>query len=276
MALRRFKPTSPGRRFMTVSDFAEVTKSSPERAVPGQLNTTGGRNNNGRITTRHQGGGHKRRYRLIDFKRLHDGIPAKVAAIEYDPNRSARIALLHYADGLKAYILAPAGLRVGSQVSSGPAADIKPGNALPLENIPTGTLVHNVELKPGRGGQIARSAGSGVQLVAKDAGYATLRLPSGEMRRVQLTCRATVGQVGNLDHGNITGGKAGRSRWLGKRPTVRGSGVNPAAPPRGGGEGKPRGGRHPVPPWGVPTLGKRTRPKHKQSDKLIIRGRRRG
>ena len=207
---------------------------------------------------------------------LHDGVPAKVAAIEYDPNRSARIALLHYADGLKAYILAPAGLRVGSEVSSGAGADIKPGNTLPLENIPTGTLVHNVELKPGRGGQIARSAGSGVQLVAKDAGYATLRLPSGEMRRVLLTCRATVGQVGNLDHGNITGGKAGRSRWLGKRPTVRGSAMNPVDHPHGGGEGKSKGGRHPVTPWGVPTLGKRTRRKHKESDKLIVRGRRRG
>ena len=184
MALRRFKPTSPGRRFMTVSDFADVSKSKPEKALTEKLTKKGGRNNNGRITTRHQGGGHKRRYRLVDFKRTHDGVPAKVAAIEYDPNRSARIALLHYADGLKAYILAPAGLRVGSEVSSGPGADIKPGNTLPLENIPTGTLVHNVELKPGRGGQMARSAGSGIQLVAKDAGYATLRLPSGEMRRV--------------------------------------------------------------------------------------------
>ena len=205
-----------------------------------------------------------------------DGIPAKVAAVEYDPNRSARIALLHYADGFKAYILAPAGLRVGSEVQSGPDADIKPGNALPLENIPTGTLVHNVELKPGKGGQMARSAGSGIQLVAKDAGYATLRLPSGEMRRVLLTCRGTIGQVGNVDHGNITGGKAGRSRWLGKRPTVRGSAMNPVDHPHGGGEGKSKGGRHPVTPWGVPTLGKRTRGKHKESDKLIVRGRRRG
>src|ERR1700733_6819477 len=193
MPVRRFKPTSPGRRFMSVSDFAEVTKSTPEKALTEKLTKKGGRNNNGRITTRHQGGGHKRRYRVIDFKRLHDGVPATVAAIEYDPNRSARIALLHYADGLKAYILAPAGLRVGAEVSSGVGADIKPGNALPLENIPTGTLVHNVELKPGRGGQIARSAGSGVQLVAKDGNYATLRLPSGEMRRVLMTCRATVG-----------------------------------------------------------------------------------
>ena len=276
MPVRRFKPTSPGRRFMTVSDFAEVTKSKPEKALTEKLTKKGGRNANGRITTRHQGGGHKRRYRVIDFKRAHDGVPARVAAIEYDPNRSARIALLHYADGLKAYILAPAGLRVGAEVGSGPGADIKAGNALPLENIPTGTLIHNVELKPGRGGQLARSAGAGVQLVAKDAGYATLRLPSGEMRRVLLTCRATVGQVGNLDHGNLSGGKAGRSRWLGKRPTVRGSAMNPVDHPHGGGEGKSKGGRHPVTPWGVPTLGKRTRRKHKESDRLIVRGRRRG
>jgi large subunit ribosomal protein L2 len=276
MPVRRFKPTSPGRRFMTVSDFAEITKSKPEKALTEKLTKKGGRNNNGRITTRHQGGGHKRRYRIVDFKRTKDGVPAKVAAIEYDPNRSARIALLHYADGFKSYILAPAGLRVGSFVQSGPDADIKPGNALPLENIPTGTLVHNVELKPGKGGQMARSAGSGIQLVAKDGGYATLRLPSSEMRRVLLTCRATVGQVGNVDHGNITGGKAGRSRWLGKRPTVRGSAMNPVDHPHGGGEGKSKGGRHPVTPWGVPTLGKRTRSKHKESNNLIVRGRRRG
>jgi large subunit ribosomal protein L2 len=276
MPVRRFKPTSPGRRSMSVSDFAEVTKARPEKALTEKLTKKGGRNNMGRITTRHQGGGHKRRYRLIDFKRTKDGVPAKVAAIEYDPNRSARIALLHYADGFKAYILAPAGLRVGSFVQSGTDADIKPGNALPLENIPTGTLVHNVELKPGKGGQMARSAGSGIQLVAKDGDYATLRLPSGEMRRVLLTCRATVGQVGNVEHQNITIGKAGRSRWLGKRPTVRGSAMNPVDHPHGGGEGKSKGGRHPVTPWGVPTLGKRTRGKHKESDKLIVRGRRRG
>jgi large subunit ribosomal protein L2 len=213
---------------------------------------------------------------VIDFKRRKDGVPAKVAAIEYDPNRSARIALLHYADGAKAYILAPAGLRPGARVESGSGADIKPGNALPLANIPTGTLVHNVELKPGKGGQLARSAGSGVQLVAKDEGYGVLRLPSGEMRRVLLACRATVGQVGNTDHENISSGKAGRSRWLGKRPTVRGSAMNPVDHPHGGGEGKSKGGRHPVTPWGVPTLGKRTRRKHKESDKLIVRGRRRG
>jgi large subunit ribosomal protein L2 len=261
---------------MSVSDFAEVTKSRPEKALTEKLTKKGGRNNKGRITTRHQGGGHKRRYRVVDFKRLKDGVPAKVAAIEYDPNRSARIALLHYADGAKSYILAPARLRVGATVESGPTADIKPGNALPLENIPTGTLVHNVELKPGRGGQMARSAGSGVQLVAKDEGYGVLRLPSGEMRRVPLKCRATIGQVGNVDHENVTGGKAGRSRWQGKRPAVRGSAMNPVDHPHGGGEGKSKGGRHPVTPWGVPTLGKRTRRKHRESDKLIVRARRRG
>ncbi len=276
MALRKYKPTSPGRRFMTVSTFEEITKTEPEKSLTGSTKKTGGRNNNGRITTRHKGGGHKRRYRQIDFKRLKDGVPAKEAAIEYDPNRSARIALLHYVDGAKSYILAPARLKVGVMVESGPAADIKPGNALPLENIPTGTLVHNVELQPGQGGKMARSAGSGVQLVAKDGAYAVLRLPSGELRRVLLTCRATVGQVGNLDHENETGGKAGRSRWKGKRPTVRGSAMNPVDHPHGGGEGKSKGGRHPVTPWGVPTLGKRTRSKHKQSDKLIVRARRRG
>jgi large subunit ribosomal protein L2 len=276
MPAKKFKPTSPGRRFMTVSDFAEITKSEPEKTLVESVKKTGGRNNKGRITTRHKGGGHKRRYRVIDFKRVKDGIPAKVAGIEYDPNRSANIALLHYADGAKAYILAPARLRVGSTVESGPTADIKPGNALPLRNIPTGTLVHNVELKPGQGGKMARSAGSGVQLVGKDEGGAVLRLPSGELRRVPLTCRATVGQVGNVDHENISGGKAGRSRWRGKRPTVRGSAMNPVDHPHGGGEGKSKGGRHPVTPWGVPTLGKRTRRKHKESDKQIIRQRRRG
>jgi large subunit ribosomal protein L2 len=276
VAVRKFKPTSPGRRFMSVSTFDEVTKSKPERSLTEKLTRKGGRNNNGRVTTRHRGGGHKRRYRVVDFKRTKDGVPAKVAAIEYDPNRSARIALLHYADGAKSYILAPARLQVGAQVESGPDADIKPGNALPLENIPTGTLVHNVELQPGQGGKMARSAGSGVQLVAKDSGYAVLRLPSGELRRVLLTCRATVGQVGNLDHENETGGKAGRSRWKGRRPAVRGSAMNPVDHPHGGGEGKSKGGRHPVTPWGVPTLGKRTRSKHKQSDRLIVRARRRG
>src|ERR687896_526045 len=247
MALRKFKPTTPGRRFMTVSTFDEVTKSEPEKGLVGPAKRRAGRNNNGRITTRHRGGGHKRRYREIDFKRTKDGVPAKVAAIEYDPNRSARIALLHYADGAKSYILAPARLRVGATVESGPGADIKPGNALPLLNIPTGTMVHNVELKPGQGGRMARSAGSSVQLVAKDEGHGVLRLPSGELRRVPLACRATVGQVGNTDHANVSGGK-----------------------------GKTKGGRHPVTPWGVPTLGKRTRRKHKESDNLIVRGRPRG
>ena len=276
MALKKYKPTSPGRRFMSVSTFEEVTKTTPEKSLTEPLKRKGGRNNTGRITTRHQGGGHKRRYRVIDFKRVKDGVPAKVAAIEYDPNRSARIALLHYLDGAKAYIIAPARLRVGTSVESGPNADIKPGNALPLENIPTGTMVHNVELKPGQGAKMARSAGASVQLVAKDEGFGVLRLPSGEMRRVALTCRATVGQVGNTDHENQSGGKAGRSRWKGIRPGVRGSAMNPVDHPHGGGEGKSKGGRHPVTPWGVPTLGKRTRAKHKESNKLIVRGRRRG
>jgi large subunit ribosomal protein L2 len=276
MALKKYKPTSPGRRFMSVSTFEEVTKTTPEKSLTEPLKKKGGRNNTGRITTRHQGGGHKRRYRVIDFKRIKDGVPAKVAAIEYDPNRSARIALLHYLDGAKAYIIAPARLRVGAMVESGPTADIKPGNALPLENMPTGTMVHNVELKPGQGAKMARSAGASVQLVAKDDGYGVLRLPSGEMRRVPLTCRATVGQVGNTDHENQSGGKAGRSRWKGIRPGVRGSAMNPVDHPHGGGEGKSKGGRHPVTPWGVPTLGKRTRQKHKESNKLIVRGRRRG
>jgi large subunit ribosomal protein L2 len=276
MALRKYKPTSPGRRFMTVSTFEEVTKKEPEKSLLEPITKKGGRNNMGRITTRHQGGGHKRRYRVVDFKRRKDGVPAKVAAIEYDPNRSARIALLHYADGAKAYILAPARLRVGATVQSGLGADIKPGNALELAQIPTGTVVHNVELKPGQGGKMARSAGSGIQLVAKDEGYAVLRLPSGEMRRVLVTCRATIGQVGNPDHENQSGGKAGRSRWRGKRPAVRGSAMNPVDHPHGGGEGKSKGGRHPVTPWGVPTLGKRTRSKHKASNKLIVRARRRG
>jgi large subunit ribosomal protein L2 len=276
MPIRKYKPTSSGRRFMTVSTFEEITKSDPEKSLVEPLTKKGGRNNKGRITTRHQGGGHKRRYRVIDFKRGKDDVAAKVAAIEYDPNRSARIALLHYADGEKRYILAPARLKVGDRVESGPAADIKPGNSLPLANIPTGTMIHNVELKPGKGGQLARSAGSSIQLVAKEGSYATLRLPSGEMRRVLVACRATIGQVGNVDHENISGGKAGRSRWRGKRPTVRGSAMNPVDHPHGGGEGKSKGGRHPVTPWGVPTLGKRTRRKHKESDKLIVRGRRRG
>jgi large subunit ribosomal protein L2 len=275
MAVKKFKPTSAGRRGMAISTFEEITKKQPEKSLLEPLTKSGGRNNNGRITTRHRGGGHKRRYRVVDFKRVKDGVPARVAAIEYDPNRSARIALLHYADGAKAYILAPAGLRVGGTVESGREADIKPGNALPLEAIPTGTVVHNVELQPGQGGKMARSAGSGVQLVAKDGPHAVLRLPSGELRRVLLACRATVGVVGNSDHANESSGKAGRSRWQGRRPTVRGTAMNPVDHPHGGGEGKAKG-RHPVTPWGVPTLGKRTRRKHKESDKLIVRGRRRG
>ncbi|MDQ3875945.1 MAG: 50S ribosomal protein L2 [Actinomycetota bacterium] len=275
MAIKKYKPTSAGRRFMTASTFEEVTKTEPEKALVAPLKKSGGRNVYGRITRRHQGGGHKRRFRVIDFKRTKDGVPATVAAIEYDPNRSARIALLHYADGAKSYILAPARLDIGATVESGPGADIRPGNALPLDNIPTGTVVHNVELRPGRGGQLARSAGSGIQLVAKDEGYAVLRLPSGEMRRVPLSCRATVGQVGNVDHENVSRGKAGRSRWLGKRPSVRGVAMNPVDHPHGGGEGKQKG-KHPTTPWGVPTLGKRTRRKHKESDKLIVRARRRG
>ena len=276
MAVRKFKPTSPGRRFMSVSDFGEVTKSEPEKSLLAPVTKKGGRNNNGRITTRHQGGGHKRRYRMIDFKRTKDGIPAKVHSIEYDPNRSARIALLHYADGEKRYILAPVRLRVGATVESGPNVDIRPGNALPLASMPTGTTVHNVELRPGQGGKMVRSAGGSAQLVAKEGGMALLRLPSGEMRRVQEICRATVGQLGNVTHEIESGGKAGRSRWKGKRPTVRGTVMNPVDHPHGGGEGKSKGGRHPVTPWGVPTLGKRTRRKHKESDRLIVRGRRRG
>ncbi len=276
MPIRRYKPTSSGRRFMSVSTFEEVTKSEPEKSLLAPLSKKGGRNNNGRITTRHQGGGHKRRYRIIDFKRTKDGVPAKVAAIEYDPNRSARIALLHYADGEKRYILAPKGLQVGDVVESGPGADIRPGNALPLENIPAGTLIHNLELQPGRGGQLVRSAGTSAQLQAKERGYGVVRLPSGELRRIRVTCRATVGEIGNSDHSNIDGGKAGRTRWRGVRPTVRGTAMNPVDHPHGGGEGKTTAGRHPVTPWGVPTLGYRTRANHKASDKFIIRGRKRG
>jgi large subunit ribosomal protein L2 len=275
MAVRKFKPTSEGRRFMTVSDFEELTASEPERSLLAPLHKTGGRNVNGRITTRHRGGGHKRRYRLIDFKRVKDGVPAKVASIEYDPNRSARIALLHYTDGEKRYILAPVRLRVGQRVESGAAVDIRPGNAMPLRSMPTGTTVHNIELRPGQGGKMARSAGSSAQLVAKEGGKALLRLPSGEMRRVPEECRATVGQLGNVTHEIESGGKAGRSRWLGKRPTVRGTVMNPVDHPHGGGEGKNKGS-HPVTPWGKPTLGFRTRDKKKASGKDIVRARRRG
>ena len=275
MATRSFKPTSPGRRFMVVSDFAEVTKSEPEKSLLAPRRRHGGRNVNGRITTRHQGGGHKRRYRIIDFKRQKDGVPAKVAAIEYDPNRSARIALLHYADGAKAYILAPNRLEVGATVQSGPDVDVRPGNCLPLRAIPTGTTVHAIELHPGQGAKMARSAGTSAQLVAKEGDRALLRLPSGELRRVPVTCRATVGQVGNPTHQNEKGGKAGRSRWLGKRPGVRGTAMNPVDHPHGGGEGKNKGS-HPVTPWGKPTLGRRTRDPKKASSADIVRGRRRG
>ncbi len=265
-----------GSRFVTGSDFDEITSTTPEKSLLGKVNKTGGRNNNGRITSRHIGGGHKRRYRIIDFKRQKDGVPAKVATIEYDPNRTARIALLHYADGEKRYILAPLRLRVGDTVMSGPTADIKPGNALPLRDIPTGTILHNIELQAGRGGQIVRSAGTGAQLMAKEGDYATVRLPSSEMRMVHLDCRATIGQIGNVEHENITIGKAGRSRWKGVRPRVRGSAMNPVDHPHGGGEGKSNSGRHPVTPWGVPTNGYRTRNKLKASSKYIVRGRKRG
>ena len=276
MAVRRFKPTSPGRRFMTISAFDEITTSEPEKSLLAPLHKTGGRNNNGRITTRHQGGGHKRRYRIIDFKRRKDGVPAKVASIEYDPNRTTRIALLHYVDGAKAYILAPAKLEVGAMVQSGPDADIKIGNCLPLSAIPTGTTVHAVELRPGQGASMARSAGASAQLVAREDGYALLRLPSSELRRVPESCRASIGTLSNATHQNESGGKAGRSRWLGKRPTVRGSAMNPVDHPHGGGEGKSKGGRHPVTPWGKPTLGARTRDKNKASSRDIVRGRKRG
>jgi large subunit ribosomal protein L2 len=275
MPVRSFRPTSPGRRFMTVADFAEVTKSEPEKSLLAPLHNRGGRNNRGRITTRHQGGGHKRRYRVIDFRRTKDGVPAKVAAIEYDPNRSARIALLHYADGAKAYILAPHRLQVGATVESGPAADIRLGNCLPLASMPTGTTVHAIELRPGQGAKMARSAGTSAQLVAKEGGKALLRLPSGELRRVSDACRATVGQIGNPTHENESGGKAGRLRWQGKRPTVRGTAMNPVDHPHGGGEGKNKGS-HPVTPWGKPTLGYRTRNKKKASTQDIVRSRKRG
>ncbi|MGI6045512.1 MAG: 50S ribosomal protein L2 [Eggerthellaceae bacterium] len=274
MAVIQYKPTSPGRRFQSASDFHEVTKTTPEKSLLAPLSKKAGRNNNGRITTRHQGGGHKRRYRVIDFKRNKDVVPARVAAVEYDPNRSARIALLHYLDGEKRYILYPRGLKVGDMVESGPDADIKPGNALPLANIPVGTLIHAVELQPGKGAALARSAGTSIQLMAKEDKYAILRMPSSEMRRVLLTCRATIGEVGNAEHANIRIGKAGRTRWFGVRPTVRGTVMNPVDHPHGGGEGKNKSaGRHPVSPWGVPTKGHRTRNPKKASGRLIIRRR---
>jgi large subunit ribosomal protein L2 len=276
MPIRKPKPTSPGRRFVSYSDYAEVTKTKPEKTLVEGLKKSGGRNAHGRKTSRHRGGGAKRLYRKIDFKRRKDDIPAKVAAIEYDPNRSAYIALLHYADGVKAYILAPARLQVGATVISGPRVEPSLGNALPLANMPVGTVVHNVELQPGRGGQMARSAGASVQLMAKESGMATLRLPSGEMRLVRTECRATVGVIGNADHQNVKIGKAGRKRHMGVRPQTRGTAMNPVDHPHGGGEGSTTPGRHPVTPWGVPTLGYRTRKKNKDSDRYIVRGRRRG
>ncbi len=272
MGVKKFKPTSPGRRFATVSDFEEITKGKPEKSLTTALPRKSGRNVYGRITTRHIGGRHKRKYRIIDFKRNKDGVPARIAAIEYDPNRSARIALLHYADGEKRYILAPSELKVGDEVVSGNDVDIKPGNALSLRKIPVGMVIHNIELKKGKGAQLARSAGSAVQIMAKEGNYGQLKLPSGEVRMVHLDCRATIGQVGNVEHEIVSIGKAGRNRWRGKRPTVRGTVMNPVDHPHGGGEGKSSSGRHPVTPWGKPTMGYRTR-KRKLSDKHIVRRR---
>ncbi|HEY8866937.1 MAG TPA: 50S ribosomal protein L2 [Solirubrobacteraceae bacterium] len=276
MATRKPKPTSPGRRFATYPDFAEITKSKPEKSLTEGLKKSGGRNSNGRKTSRHRGGGAKRLYRKIDFKRRKDGIPAKVAAIEYDPNRSAYIALLHYADGEKRYILAPQRLAVGATVQSGDGAEIVVGNCLALSRMPTGTVIHNVELQPGRGGQLGRAAGAAIQLMAKEGDMVTLRLPSGEMRLVRAECRATIGTIGNAEHQNVKVGKAGRKRHMGVRPQTRGTAMNPVDHPHGGGEGSTTAGRHPVTPWGVPTLGYRTRKKGKQSDRYIVRGRRRG
>ena len=271
MAVKSFKPYSAGRRFMTVSSFDEITTDKPEKSLTVRLTKTGGRNQQGKLTVRHRGGGHKRLYRIIDFKRTKDGIPARVATIEYDPNRSARIALLNYADGQKRYILAPNGLKVGDVVESGAEADIKPGNTLPLKNIPLGTVIHAIELKIGKGAQLARSAGTSAQLMAKEGDYALLRLPSGEIRRVHINCRATIGEVGNLEHENITIGKAGRSRWLGRRPETRGIAMNPNDHPHGGGEGRsPVGRKSPMTKWGKIAMGKKTRRKKKASNRLIV------
>jgi large subunit ribosomal protein L2 len=272
MALRKRKPTSPGRRFQTVSDFSEITRTTPEKSLLAPKHRTGGRNSYGRKTSRHRGGGHKQQYRIIDFKRNKDGVPAVVASIEYDPNRTCRIALLHYLDGEKRYILCPKDLNVGDKVRSGHGSDIRPGNALPMRYLPVGTVIHNVEMKPGGGGKMARSAGSSIQLVAKEGDFATLRLPSTEMRRVPIDCRATIGEVGNSEHELIKIGKAGRNRWKGVRPQTRGVAMNPVDHPHGGGEGKTSGGRHPVSPWGQPEG--RTRDKTKPSQKLIVRRRR--
>ena len=276
MANRKTKPTTPGRRFATYPMREQLTAEEPERKLTEGLSKSGGRNANGRVTARHRGGGAKKRYRRIDFKRLKDGVPAKVASIEYDPNRSCYIALLHYADGEKSYILAPAQLAVGDEVKSGPGADIKPGHAMALREMPTGTIVHNVEMTAGQGGKLGRAAGTAIQLVAKEGDMVTLRLPSSEMRLVRAECRATVGALSNAEHQNLKVGKAGRSRHKGKRPQTRGTAMNPVDHPHGGGEGSTTAGRHPVTPWGVPTLGYRTRKKNKQSDRYIVRGRRRG
>jgi len=274
MGIRKYKPTTPGRRGASVSDFSEITRSTPEKSLLAPLHNKGGRNVHGRVTARHQGGGHKRAYRIIDFRRHDkDGIPAKVAHIEYDPNRTANIALLHYADGEKRYILAPVGLNVGDTLHAGANADIRPGNSLPLQNIPVGTVIHNVELKPGRGGQMARSAGAAVQVVAKEGDYVSVKMPSGEIRKIHHECMATVGQVGNLDHENVSIGKAGRSRWLGRRPHNRGVSMNPVDHPMGGGEGRTSGGRHPCSPWGQLSKGKKTR-NNKRTDSMIVTHRR--
>jgi large subunit ribosomal protein L2 len=275
MPIRKYKPTSPGRRFQTVQTFDEITTNEPHKPLVETLHRSGGRNNHGELTSWWRGGGHKRLYRIIDFKRDKKDIGGKVATIEYDPNRSARIALITYADGEKRYILQPNGLKVGDAVIAGDNVDILPGNALPLKNIPLGTMLHNVELKPGKGGQIARSAGSSVQLVAKEGDYASVKMPSGEIRHIAIVCYATVGQVGNLDHENVSIGKAGRSRWLGRRPHVRGVVMNPVDHPHGGGEGKTSGGRHPVSPWGLPTKGYKTR-NRKSTDKFIVQRRPKG
>lgn len=273
MAVKKFKPTTPSLRFTTVADFSDVTKKRPEKALTVTRKGTGGRNNHGRVTAWHRGGGHKRRIRIIDFRREKHGIPAKVAAIEYDPNRSARLALLHYVDGEKRYILAPVGVNVGEMLMSGPGAEIKDGNAIPLRNVPAGTTIHNLELVPGRGGQVARGAGSECQVMAKEGRFAQVRLPSGEVRMFDLDCYCTIGKVGNLDHENLMLGKAGRSRWLGRRSNSRAVAMNPHDHPMGGGEGKTSGGRHPCTPWGKPTKGYKTRKKKKLSDKLIVRRR---
>jgi large subunit ribosomal protein L2 len=275
MPIKAYKPTSPGRRFQTVQTFDDITTSKPHKPLVETLQRSGGRNNHGELTSWWRGGGHKRLYRIIDFKRDKKDIPGKVSTIEYDPNRSARIALITYADGDKRYILQPNGLKVGDSVVSGDNVDILPGNALPLKNIPLGTMLHNVEMKPGKGGQIARSAGSSVQLVAKEGDYASVKMPSGEIRHIAIVCYATVGQVGNLDHENVSIGKAGRQRWLGKRPHVRGVVMNPVDHPHGGGEGKTSGGRHPVSPWGLPTKGYKTR-NRKSTDKFIVQRRPKG